>query len=116
MATRRGRGEGTITQRADGRWMVRMDLGRGADGQRQRKAAYAATQAEAIKLLKRLGGRSVDGQLLQTSTPTVAAFLNQWFATNTDTWRPSTRLGYRSAIDLYLVPAFGALRLEQLSP
>jgi hypothetical protein len=35
-----------------------------------------------------------------------------WFATNSDSWRPSTRRGYRGAIDLYLVPAFGPLRLE----
>jgi integrase len=38
------------------------------------------------------------------------------FATNTDTWRPSTRRGYRRAIDGFLVPAFGALRLGQLTP
>ena len=31
-------------------------------------------------------------------------------------WRPSTRRGYRGAIDGFLVPAFGTLRLEQLTP
>ena len=116
MARRRGRGEGTITQRPDGRWQVRVDLGRGADGRRRRKTAYAPTQAEAIKLLKRLNGREVAGELLTTSTPTVAKYLGDWYATNADTWRPSTQRGYKSAIDLYLAPAFGTLRLEQLSP
>jgi integrase len=116
MAKRRGRGEGSITQRADGRWQVRLDLGRGPDGKRRRKYAYAATQGEAVKLMKRLGGRAVDGQLLTTSTPTVARYLDDWFTTNADTWRASTKRGYRSAIDLYLTPAFGQLRLEQLSP
>jgi integrase len=113
---RRGRGEGSITQRADGRWMVRVDLGRGPDGRRLRKASYAATQGDAVKLLKKLAGRAVDGQLVSTSTPTVAAFLAQWFSANTDTWRPSTRRGYKGAIDLYLIPAFGRRRLEQLTP
>jgi integrase len=116
MAKRRGKGEGSITQRSDGRWMVRVNLGRRADGRRQRKAAYAPTQAAAIKLLKKLAGREVEGHLLTTSTPTVARYLEDWFATNTDAWRPSTRRGYRGALDLYLVPAFGALRLEQLGP
>jgi integrase len=116
MARRRGRGEGSVRERADGRWEVRIDIGRGADGRRRRKSAFAATQAEAIKLLKKLNGRQVDGQLLATSTPTVAAFLNQWFDTNCDGWRASTRRGYRHAIDYFLVPAFGAMRLEQLSP
>ena len=30
--------------------------------------------------------------------------------------QPGTRRSYRGAIDLYLVPAFGSLRLEQLTP
>lgn len=60
--------------------------------------------------------RRLDGQLLTTSTPTVSSFLEDWFRTNTDTWRPSTRRGYRRAIDGFLVPAFGPLRLEQLTP
>lgn len=116
MAKRRGHGEGSITQRGDGRWMVRVDLGRGEDGKRRRKTAYAATQAEAVDALRRLGGRAVDGQLLTTSTPTVSTFLEDWFSTNSDTWRPSTRRGYRGSIDRFLKPAFGTMRLEQLSP
>ncbi len=116
MTKRRGHGEGSIVERSDGRWMVRVDLGRGPDGKRRRKAAYAATQAEAVKKLKQLAGREVDGQLLTTSTPTVGKFLEEWFATNTDGWRPGTRRSYRGAIDNYLVPAFGTLRIEALSP
>jgi integrase len=77
---------------------------------------YATTHAEAVDLLRREGGRVVNGQLLTTSTPTVASFLEDWFTTNTDAWRPSTRRGYRWAIDGFLVPAFGRLRLEQLTP
>lgn len=116
MAKRRGRGEGNIRERADGRWEVRIDLGRGPDGKRRRKSAFASTQAAAVRLMKRLNGRAVDGQLLTTSTPTVGAYLEEWFTTNCDSWRPSTQRSYRSAIDLYLVPAFGTLRLEQLTP
>jgi integrase len=66
--------------------------------------------------LKRLNGRAVDGQVLATSTPTVQAFLADWMATNGDTWRPSTKRSYQAAIDLYLVPAFGTRRIEQLTP
>jgi integrase len=95
---------------------VRIDLGRGLNGKRRRKSAFTATQAEAVQLLRKLGGRAVDGQLLSTSTPTVAKYLEDWVRWNKDAWRPSTRRSYRGAIDLYLVPAFGPLRLEQLTP
>lgn len=113
---RRGRGEGSVRQRADGRWEVRIDLGRGLDGKRQRKSAFADTQADAIDRLRELGGRAVDGRLVVSSTPTIKRYLNDWFATNEDGWRPSTQRGYRLAIDLHLVPAFGTLRVEALTP
>jgi integrase len=116
MARRRGKGEGSIRERADGRWEVRIDLGRGIDGKRRQKSAFAPTQGEAVEQLRKLGGRAVNGQLLTTSTPTVAKYLEDWYAANADTWRPSTKRGYRGAIDLYLTPAFGPLRLEQLTP
>ncbi len=74
-ARRRGHGEGSVVQRVDGRWQVQVDLGRGVDGKRQRKYVYAATQADAIDKLRRLGARALDGQLLTTTTPTVADFL-----------------------------------------
>jgi hypothetical protein len=95
MANRRGKGEGSIRERADGRWEVRIDLGRGLDGKRQTKSAFAHTQADAVRALKRLNGRAIDGQVLATSTPTVKMFLADWMATNSDTWRPSTRRCYQ---------------------
>ena len=116
MARRRGRGEGSIRQRADGRWEVRVDLGRGLDGQRRQKSVFAETEAKAIAELKKLHGRTVAGHILKTSTPTVTSYLEDWYAVNRDTWRPSTRRSYRGAIDGHLVPAFGPLRLEHLTP
>jgi integrase len=116
LANRRGHGEGSITQRADGRWMVRVDLGRGLNGKRRCKTAYTHTEAGAVAQLRRLGGRAIDGHLVSTSTPTVGDYLEDWFATHSDDWRPSTQRGYRGAIDRQLRPAFGPLRLEQLTP
>jgi integrase len=46
----------------------------------------------------------------------VKAFLIDWLATNLESWRPSTRRSYKASVDRLLVPAFGTLRLEQLSP
>lgn len=116
MAKRRGHGEGSIRQRQDGRWEVRIDLGRGSNGKRRRKSAFAATQTEAVEILRRLGGRAVDGLLRTTATPTVGRFLDTWFDAMSDEWRPSTQRSYRGAIDGFLKPAFGTLRLEQLGP
>lgn len=44
-AKRRGRGEGSITHRPDGRWMARVDLGV-QDGKRRYKALYGKTRKD----------------------------------------------------------------------
>src|SRR5262245_22093453 len=52
---RRGRGEGSITKRPDGRWMARVDLG-WRDGKRRYKAYYGRTRAAVQdKLRKAIG-------------------------------------------------------------
>jgi integrase len=116
MARRRGKGEGTITQRADGRWQARVDLGRGPNGERRRKVAYGATRKDAAKALNGLLGRASTGELLTTSTPTVQAWLDQWYTTHRDKWRGSTPRIYRTAIDQWIVPSLGPIRLDALTP
>ena len=116
MAKPRGRGEGSISERPDGRWQGRVDLGRGPDGKRQRKTIYGATRKAVASELNMLLGRAESGELLNTSTPTVDSWLNDWFSTHADDWRPTTRRTYRAAIDLWLVPHLGPIRLEKLKP
>jgi integrase len=113
---RRGRGEGSIVRRMDGRWMGRVDLGRGSTGQRQRKTVYGATREDVAKKLNLQLGRSTSGELLTTSTPTLKSWLDEWFRTHQDDWRPATQRAYRVAIDHWIVPTLGALRLEQVKP
>jgi integrase len=116
MSKRRGRGEGTITQRADGRWMARVQLDTDGPGPRRRKAVYGATRAAVAERLNGLLGRSSGGELLTTTTPTVKAWLNDWYDTHEDEWRGSTQRVYRTAIDKWLVPALGPVRLDALKP
>jgi len=49
---RRGRHEGTIRLRKDGRWEARIDLGVGEDGRRNQISAYGKTKTEAQEKLR----------------------------------------------------------------
>ena len=53
MRGRRGRGEGSISQRRDGRWMARVDLG-WYEGRRRYKAVYGHTRREVADKLTKL--------------------------------------------------------------
>jgi integrase len=114
---KRGRGEGSIGLRSDGRWHVRVPLPRDEQsGKRRYKHKYADTQAAAVELLKRASGQALAGELRTTSTPRVGAFLDKWHEQYSPDWKPATCSSYRLAIDTHIKPAFGHLRLEQLSP
>ena len=108
VAKRRGKGEGSVGKRADGRWQARVDLGRGPNRKRRRKIAYGTTRREAATALNRLLGRASTGELLTTSTPTVKTHLDEWFTTHRHKWRGSAPRIYRTAIDAWIVPALAA--------
>jgi len=115
---RRGRGEGTITQRRDGRWMGRVDLGERDEitGKRRRKTVYGATRAACGQAMNVLLGKKENNELLTTTTPTLAQWAEEWYQTQIDAaeWTPGTQQLYRGLIDNHIVPALGTLRLEKI--
>jgi Phage integrase, N-terminal SAM-like domain len=119
LTRRRGPGEGSITQRKDGRWQVRVELGKDELGLRQRKYLYAATQAEAVRLLKRAQRDKERGDLAAVGVPTprtFGAWLDMWLETVRANKEPLTYRGYEMVVRVHLKPALGRRRLSQLGP
>ena len=75
--TRRTKGDGSITERPDGLFEIRIDLGV-VNGKRKRKSAYAKSLKEARAKLKELQRQLDAGIDLSGQMPTVAQFLEQW--------------------------------------
>jgi integrase len=115
MSSRRGNGEGSIAQFGR-RWRVRVSV-RGADGRRKQLALYAATKAEATKLLL-----SVARQRAQQERPgghigeTVEQYMRRWLDHASKTVRPSTCNNYRGWTARYVIPVIGKVRLADLTP
>lgn len=79
--------------------------------------ATAASKNKAQNLLKercqeRLGG-SDTGHLKVTSP--ISALMEHWYQTTGDR-RPQSRDRYRSAIDIHIIPGFGKMRINQVTP
>jgi integrase len=112
---RRGRGEGSIFERADGRLVGTVDLGwRG--GKRVRRSVTGRTRAEVRDRLDALR-RSLDGGL--TPPParlTVGRFLADWLEVAAPKLRPRTLESYASHVRLHIAPAIGAVPLSKLGP
>ncbi len=117
MATRRrGRGEGSIVRRADGRWMARVDLG-WRDGKRRSKAIYGRTRRAVADALREALGAAQDGSVIQNERQTVSQFLAHWLEdVARPRVRPRTLTTYEAAIERHLVPNLGRIRLAKLTP
>jgi len=115
---RRQRGEGSVFQRSDGRWVAVLDLGY-RDGKRRRKAIYGPTQKAVLKKLND-AKRDVHAHGdIPTAGMTVEAWLTKWLAEVCPTKRrikPRSLKDYRDKVRLYLIPAVGRTRLDKLTP
>lgn len=114
MAARRTRGEGSIYQRGDGRWVGVVDMGWVA-GKRVRKTVTAATLKELRPKFKALKQTLDDGVMPDDAT--VEQWMNSWMERHVDgKLRPVTAAGYRRYVDKWIIPHLGKRRLSKLRP
>lgn len=112
---RRGRGEGSIFQRADGLWAVQIDLGY-VNGKRHRPVGYAKTYKEAVQLRKDMQRRHDEGRPPLDSSQKVKVFLDWWLTNVIDvsSLADGTKASYRAEVEKHLIPALGHHPLGRL--
>jgi integrase len=114
--TRRGANEGTIRERADGRWEARV-LVTGPDGRRTRRSLLGRSRAQVRdKLQAALRGEAAGlppvGERLA-----VGSFLDVWLRDAVrPKVRPKTFVSYAGIVRVHLVPGLGHLPLARLTP
>jgi integrase len=114
---RRGRGEGGISQRTDGRWVGRLDVV-GIGGKRKRKHLYGKTRrAVATQLGAALQKVAIGSPLATDERQTVLHYLQWWLAQIAKPRvRQRTWITYEAAIARHIGPHLGSRRLTQLTP
>jgi len=112
--SRRGRGEGSIYQRADGYWVGVIDLG-WVNGKHIRKTKSATTKTDLMKKMKELRTEiEMGGGLTENST--VEDWLHHWLKFIVpERNRESTLEGYTSRVNTWLIPYLGRYRLNKLN-
>lgn len=115
MTARRGHGEGSIHQRADGRWAAAIDLG-WVGGRRRRKYLYGKTRREVADKLK-AGLASTQHEVPTDERRTTAQYLDWWTReVLPGTVKRSTELSYARIVRDYVSPYVGRVRLTRLGP
>lgn len=107
---RRSPGEGSIYQRADGRWVASLSL------EGRRRTVYGATRKEAAGKLAALKRQAGAGTLPTPGRRTVADLVAAWLEAVSPRLKPRTVHDYRQEMELHVLPALGRVRLSQVSP
>ena len=109
----RGRGEGSYSRLADGRWVYQISAGVGPDGRRQRPRFYGATKADAqagaeeFRRKLRRGGRGMPERMR------LSDYLERWLEGLTQE-APTIR-NYRSHLATHVIPRLGHVRIGELT-
>ena len=115
MTSRRGHGEGSIYQRADGRWAAAVGLG-WTGGKRRRKVLYGSTRREVADKLARAVRAHREGRLLTDERTTFDAFMDTWLTAVRPSLRPGTWQRYEQYARLHSVPMLGRRPLSRIGP
>lgn len=108
----RGNGEGTIYQRADGKWCAAISLERG-----KRKVVYGRTRKEVADKLNDALRDVKRGLPLPSARLTTAKYLEDWLeSTVRPDRRPHTTYVYEVMIRRHIVPVIGSVALAKLTP
>jgi integrase len=112
---RRSKGEGSVTERKDGRFMVRY-TGLDAFGKPKQVCLYAATKREADRLLRDgLADRDA-GRAVYTEKMTVAQYLDDWLQNTVKRQRTfHTYRNYEGCVRVHVLPTLGRVRLQKLT-
>jgi integrase len=111
----KGRGEGSVYQRDDGRWVGAMSYVDPKDGRRRRKYLYAASERDARDRLIAEQAALLQGQPPRIGADTVGSFLLRWLEGRHDV-RASTKKREEEYTRLHVLPTLGTRRLTQLIP
>ncbi len=117
MGTRRGRGEGSLFQRADGQWCAILNNGYDADGKRARRTVYGRTKQEAREKLTRLQVSLLGGLATDATRQSIAQFLKHWLEVAVrPSRRETTYLRYADLVRLHINPIVGGIALSKADP
>ncbi|MGZ3626540.1 MAG: tyrosine-type recombinase/integrase [Ktedonobacteraceae bacterium] len=109
--SRRGRGEGSVYQRKDGRWSASFYL-----ENRKRKTVYGKTRKEAYEKLQQALLQHRQGLLATGPKQTVKQYLEYWLEhVHKQSIRLHSYVKVRELLDLHILPGLGYLQLQKLT-
>lgn len=117
MTKRRGRGEGSIFKRKDGRWCASVDDGHDENGKRQRRYVYGVQKKNVKEKLIELARSELRDAGAKSNKLNIQDYLEMWLTSSVkQKVRESTYYRYRILIRVHITPHIGQIKLNALTP
>ncbi len=116
MAKKRGHGEGSISQRKDGRWMGQITIGVDPVTRKSKRLTfYGKTRKEVQDKIREALNQKDRGLLSEPSRMTLGEWLKTWLEDyKKQELKISTWESYKSLIEDHMVPELGYIKLNKL--
>src|SRR5919107_3513343 len=110
---RRGRGEGSIYRRKDGRWVGQNDLP--TDLGKKTKYIYGKSRKEvATKLTNAMADKDA-GMVFDAGSLRLGDYLDGWLDSIRDALRRRTWIRHEEIVRLHLKPSLGIIKLDRIN-
>lgn len=112
---KRGKGEGSIIKRKDGRWSAYQTIGYIESGSPKRKYFYGKTRQEVVEKLQNYQLKNLSGNSKEPGKMTFGEWLDQWVEKYVVfSVKSSTLERYEQLIRNHLKPDLGKIKLQKL--
>ena len=110
MKNRNAKGGGSVRQREDGKWEARCTI----NG--KRRSFYGNRQSDVLKAMRAAQSAADVGAFIEPSKMTLAEWIDAWLEVYVkNSTKQSTYYSYKNALNLYIVPTLGKVKLASIN-
>lgn len=114
---KKGNNEGSIRKRANGTWEGRYSDGRNDNGRQIQRSVYGKTRKEVAEKLNAILYQKQCGSYVTPNNILVEDWLDQWLKNYAIiSIRPSTYINYEGYVYNHVIPVFGHIPLQDITP
>ena len=113
---KKSNGEGSVFQRADGRWVAKLQVGVKANGNPDIRTKYAKTEPEAKRKLREMKKTAHQEMPAQRRKQTVEKYILEWFPRYKKGLKPASYDRQENSIMYQIVPFIGQYQIHSVVP